>query len=299
MKKWCLFLSLYFCICLLAACAGGDVSAGAGADSGGTPAEETRTGGETTEPGRVTETFRLVTVGDGDDPASVLAGTDGGAGAVYTLDLFSVEDLTIEGYTQEEMDLLDWSPMPGALVEVTWDGSVMESYPMRFGTVASVRILEDGFDDLCRLYLDVLNDLWEVDPSLNDGITELGVDLSGTSLPESEQATVAYAFGSAHGLMAMEGTYQDFVDSGYIDGEALFWKDGCLFSVKETQDENPVTFNLPSFGPGDEMPDYSGVRFDAEKWRSGLGAYFFTDCTAVRNGGGQWGDYTVGAEAIA
>ena len=136
--------------------------------------------------------------------------------------------------------------------------------------------------------VDVLNDLWEVDPSLNDGITELGVDLSGTSLPESEQAAVAYAFGSAHGLMAMEGTYQDFVDSGYIDGEALFWKDGCLFSVKETQDENPVTFNLPSFGPGDEMPDYSGVRFDAEKWRSGLGAYFFTDCTAVRNGGGQW-----------
>ena len=210
-----------------------------------------------------------------------------------------VETLAIEGYTQEEMDLLDWSPMPGALVEVTWDGSVMESYPMRFGTVASVRILEDGFDDLCRLYLDVLNDLWEVDPSLNDGITELGVDLSGTSLPESEQAAVAYAFGSAHGLMAMEGTYQDFVDSGYIDGEALFWKDGCLFSVKETQDENPVTFNLPSFGPGDEMPDYSGVRFDAEKWRSGLGAYFFTDCTAVRNGGGQWGDYTVGAEAIS
>ena len=36
---------------------------------------------------------------------------------------------------------------------------------MRFGTVASVRILEDGFDDLCRLYLDVLNDLWEVDPA--------------------------------------------------------------------------------------------------------------------------------------
>ena len=62
MKKWCLFLSLYFCICLLAACAGGDVSAGAGADSGGTPAEETRTGGETTEPGRVTETFRLAMI---------------------------------------------------------------------------------------------------------------------------------------------------------------------------------------------------------------------------------------------
>lgn len=64
MKKWCLFLSLYFCICLLAACAGGDVSAGAGADSGGTPAEETRTGGETTEP----------RPGDGDLPAGDCGG---------------------------------------------------------------------------------------------------------------------------------------------------------------------------------------------------------------------------------
>lgn len=52
MKKWCLFLSLYFCICLLAACAGGDISAGEGADSGGAPAEETQSGGETAEPGR-------------------------------------------------------------------------------------------------------------------------------------------------------------------------------------------------------------------------------------------------------
>ena len=63
MKKWCLFLSLYFCICLLAACAGGDVSAGAGADSGGTPAEETRTGGETT-----------ARPGDGDLPAGDCGG---------------------------------------------------------------------------------------------------------------------------------------------------------------------------------------------------------------------------------
>ena len=128
MKKWCLFLSLYFCICLLAACAGGDISASEGADSGGAPAEETQTGGETAEPGRVTETFRLVTAGDSDDPASVLAAVGGTSGDVYTLDIFSVEDVTLDGYTPEETAAMDWSPMPGALVEVTWDGSVMESY---------------------------------------------------------------------------------------------------------------------------------------------------------------------------
>ena len=297
MKKWCLFLCAYFCICLLAACAGAEGPAAGEPAPGGTPSDETQTGGETTEPGMVTETFRLVDAGDGGRPA-ILAKEDGRAGDVYTLDIFSVEDLTVQGYTEEEMYRIDWSPMPGALVEVTWDGSVMESYPAQFGEVASVRILEDGFNDLCRLYRDVLNDLWEADPGLNADIAELGVDLSETSLPESEQSAVAYAFGMDHGLMAMEGTYQDFVDGGYIDGENLYWEGGCLFSIKETQDENPVTINLPAFGPGDEMPDYSGVRFDAEKWRSGTGAYFFSDCTAVGTDG-HWSVYTVGAEAIS
>ena len=85
--------------------------------------------------------------------------------------------------------------------------------------------------------LDVLNDLWEVDPSLNDGITELGGG-PVRDLPAGKR--------TGRGGLCLRlrpradgygGTYQDFVDSGYIDGEALFWKDGCLFSVKETQDE--------------------------------------------------------------
>ena len=296
MKKWCLFLSLYFCACLLAACAGGGVAAGEPVP-GGTPSDEPQTGGETTESGQVTETFRLVDAGDGGRSA-VLAKMDGRAGDVYTLDIFSVEDVTIEGYTQEQMALLDWSPTPGALVEVTWDGTVMESYPAQFGDVTAVRILEDGFNDLCRLYREVLNDLWETDPALNEDITELGVDLSKTSLEASEQSAVAYAFGMDHGLMPVEGTYQELVDQGYIDGENLLWEDGCLFSIKETQDQDPVAFSLPCVGPGDEIPDYNGVRFDAEKWRGGTGAYSFTNCTAA-SVDGHWSVYTVGAEAIS
>ena len=245
----------------------------------------------------MTETFRLVDAGDSGQPA-ILAKADGTSGDVYTLDLFGVEDVTLEGYTAEEIAAMDWSPVAGALVEVTWNGTVLESYPAQFGEVTAVCILEDGFNDLCRLYRDVLNDLWEADPGLNDGITELGVDLSETSLPESERAAVAYAFGMDHGLMPVEGTYQELVDQGYIDGEELFWEDGCLFSIKETQDEDPVVFSLPSIGPGDEIPDYSGVRFDAEKWRGGTGAYSFTNCTAASLDG-HWNVYTVGAEAIS
>ena len=54
------------------------------------------------------------------------------------------------------------------------------------------------------------------------------------------------------------------------------------------------------------MPDESAegesfslpvVCFSAEKWRSPLGAYYFTKCTASRGDNG-W-EYTVGAEAIS
>ena len=41
------------------------------------------------------------------------------------------------------------------------------------------------------------------------------------------------------------------------------------------------------------------LTFTAEKWRSGLGAYYFSGCTARQDAGGQWSAYTVGAEAIA
>lgn len=41
-----------------------------------------------------------------------------------------------------------------------------------------------------------------------------------------------------------------------------------------------------------------GFVFTAEKWRSGLGAIWFTDCAAVRGSGGQW-SYQPGGFSIA
>ena len=41
------------------------------------------------------------------------------------------------------------------------------------------------------------------------------------------------------------------------------------------------------------------VTFDAQKWRSALGADFFTDCTASRGAKGHWGDYAIGGQAIS
>ena len=163
------------------------------------------------------------------------------------------------------------------MVEILYDGMILETWPAQFANVLAVRPAEGAAaDDRCGLCLQVLADLWEVDAGLNEDITQLGVDLSGfTGLTEGEKAAVAYAFGMEHDILPVMGTWEELAEQGYIDRENLYWEDGCLFSITgETG------------------------KFDAQKWRSGLGAYFFLDCTASMEQDGTW-TYTVGGEAIA
>ena len=192
----------------------------------------------------------------------LLAENDGAAGAVYSLDAGALDpDIPIED---------------GQLINVYFD-LIAESYPAQFSGVSKVELAEAETDDRCGLYLQVLEDLWVVDPGLNDGITELGVDLSGVAdLTEAEKSAVAWRFGELHGIVPLEATYDGLVEEGYIDGEKLYWEDGCLFTLSGSAEEG----------------------FDAQKWCSGLGAYLFTGCTARRSGDGSW-TYSIGAEAIS
>ena len=261
MKKWSLFLALYFCVCLLASCA-----AGGSPVSGGTPSNEQQTGGESAQPVSVTAVCRVVS----NDGSLLLAGTDGDPN-IYILTL---EDAA--------------NPAAGTLVEVTYDGTILETWPAQLGGVTAVKTAEDGFDDRCALYLQVLEDLWEVDSGLNGELTYIGVDLSETSLSESERSAVAWAFAGRHGGELVTGTWEELADQGYIDRENLYWEDGILFTI--TEKEEPVYF----------MPEgMAAVTFDAEKWRSGLGAYFFCDCTSVQSADGHWDGYSVGSEALS
>ena len=252
MKKWCLFLSVYACLCLLAAC---------GAAQSG-PVEA---GDPPPEPVRAVITCRAVTVED----SLLLAGADGDPN-IYTASLKDTSGI-----------------QPGALVEIIYDGNILETWPARFSGV-SAQVVAGGFDDRCALYLQVLEDLWEVDSGLNGDLTYIGVDLSQTSLSESERSAVAWAFAGRHGAELVTGTWEELADQGYIDRENLYWEDGVLFSI--TEKAEPVYF----------MPEgMAAVTFDAEKWRSGLGAYFFCDCTSFQTAAGHWDGYSVGSEAIS
>lgn len=301
MKKEAVFMKQLFaamlCLCLLAGCDGkgstGDTCRTA--EAPGESMVSDTMGGSGEKAVSAGETFRIIQ----EQPENLLlAKTDGNSADVYTLSLRDVE-LTLDGNAFDRNEPGAYQDLPGktltgALVEVACD-LVLETYPGQLGEVTAVNIRSDGFDDRCALYLRVLNDLWAVDEGLNSDITMLSVDLSQTGLSDSEQAAVAWAFGGEHGIsQVLSLNYEQLAAEGYLTGAdpdsdgIPCWEDGCLFTITEQET-----------GDNELNGARNTVTFDAQKWRSALGAYFFTDCTASRDAQGHWGDYTVGAAAIS
>ena len=213
-------------------------------------------------------------------------GEDGPYGGTGIFTFGTDEDtvVTVDGQPAQVSDLRS-----GMLLTVTWNGAVAESYPGQLGPVYALTADSGDTDDRCGLYLQVLEDLWAADPGLNEGVTQVGLDLSGlTGLTQGEKAAVAWAFGETHGLEVVTGTLGELWAQGYFtpmtepaegyeDSVALYrWENGCLFSLTGSAEEG----------------------FTARKWASGLGAYVFSDCTAVQDADGTW-SYTIGAEAIS
>ena len=170
----------------------------------------------------------------------------------------------------------------GEQVWISFDGSIEESQPAKLGAIETAVIPDDGFDGLCGMYLEALDLLWEKDPALHDGIAQIGFDLASTRLTGSEQEALALTFAQSHGgLPVVLGTRQELIDRGLIDGEDLYWTDGVLLSLTEKES-------------GEEE-----VLFDAEIWRSGLGAYYLYDCTSRQVAGGDWTLFQIGSEAVS
>ena len=254
----------------------------------------------------VNKWFRIVDgAGDG---SLLLAGLDGGTGDVYRLSSTREGiEIYLDGEKADASALEDGMP-----ILVTWDGTVMETFPAQFSGVTTIEAWSTGDvgerDDRCGLYLQVLEDLWEKDAALNEGLEVLGLDLSAlTHLSESEKSAVAHRFGELHGLEVVTGTMAQLLDQGYITMRPLAregtdvlsnkyfyeWENGILYSI--TTDEDAV-WNLPMLTEGEEAPSLTA--FTAHKWRTSLGAYGFSGCIAQKAKDGSW-SYTVGAEFIS
>ena len=228
------------------------------------------------------DTMTLRVVDDGEDGTLILAGET----EVYALPLDGLT-LYLDGSSVSAAELES-----GMSAEVWYTGGVQETYPAKKSQVVAVSLSreDDARYDLCGLYLQVLEDLWNKDTGLNGGAEIVSVDLSKApgGLTAGEKAAVAYVFAQKHGVQGLTMTFDELREEGYLTGEKLeggstaySFTNGLLFTItpEETQDNG------------------ASVCFSAGKWRSPLGAYFFTECTASRGESG-W-EYSVGAEMIS
>ncbi len=228
-------------------------------------------------------------------------GLYGGTG-VYRLNVKDVP-VTLDGEAAEPSVLED-----GMAVDVAFNGTVLESFPAQLGEVYSVSAWSRGrgrngggtMFDLCGLYLQVLDDLWKKDPALNGDVSQIALDLSQApgELTEGEKLALVHRFGELHGVEAFAATFEELKEQGYLTSEPLgngapegaaflHWEDGCLFSITPSEDHEGESYSLPT------------LFFNAEKWRSSLGAYGFYDCSAGWGQVSTWNGYQIGSEMIS
>lgn len=228
----------------------------------------------------------------------VLAGE--GWGSVYTLSLGddSKYKVCLDGEEADKAALED-----GMMVEIG-NAYIMETFPGQLGGDLTIYAYSrgtqqnpgGGYYDLCGLYLQVLNDLWEKDNGLNSEVTYVSVDLSEApgELTDGEKSAIAWIFGCQHQVESLTMTQEELAEAGYLTelemsskSKLYQWEDGVLFQITAVQWEDGEIYSLPV------------IKFDASKWRSPRGAYFFSDCFAVWPEMGTWSGYEIGGEAIS
>jgi len=231
------------------------------------------TGSDTSADGYVTLTAKIMEIKGTSFLAANMA-EDANDADIYWIHAGDTEVIGVSGEKLKSDALKE-----GMLVDILYDGVIMESYPMQIGNIKSIRVKEEG-DDLAGFYMTVINDLYETDPGLNDGIECMAFDLSGVSnITETEKTALVYRLGSFYEKEAIQGTYDELSEQGYINKEKLSFETGILFVIELSNVE------------------HDGFTFDIRKWRSGDGAYYFNDCTAKKTNG-SW-KYTIGSHMIS
>ena len=229
------------------------------------------------------------------------------ASDVYTL---SVEGITVslDGKKVDASVLED-----GMKIDIVHSGEILETYPASFGDIKWIDAYSLGTEknpggsyyDLCGLYLKVLDDLWEKDSGLNGEINYVSVDLSKApgNLTDGEKAAIAWIFGGNHNVTALTLPSDELAEQGYFTEISLSymgkgdgadekerkiyqWDDGVLFTIVDNRSAEEI-YSLPV------------IKFDAMKWRTPLGAYYFSDCSAVWPQMGTWSSYNVEHEIIS
>ena len=164
----------------------------------------------------------------------------------------------------------------GDIVEVTFNGMIMESYPPQLGD-PSLKLKEQGTSVLPMLE-EIFYELWERDEGLNDNIDLIAVDFDKINvLSNIEKEAFCkildnYMY-SNHDVTVIQSNYEKLKAENMLapygdKKDAYHFENGLLFSF-DTQEDTliPVT----SFS------------MTVSKWRSPLGAYGFVINSKLEN----------------
>ena len=167
----------------------------------------------------------------------------------------------------------------GTLVEIEYSGMIMETYPGKLYEPETLRVVGRE-DSVTGLYKNVFNDLYNTDPALNSDILMIAFDFTNVeNMDDAEKEIFCWEISEEYGLEVVESTFDELCDEGYIDSENLYFEDGILVTLSDSEIDN------------------GSFEFDIDKWRSGVGAYFLNNCVAEKSEDG-W-SYKVGSMAIS
>jgi len=147
-------------------------------------------------------------------------------------------------------------------------------------TTAVTTTVEPSNSAVTHLYFDAIKEVYSEDSGLNGGISIISLDLSGVNnLSAEEKEDLRYLVSCEYSFDTYTYTYNELVDLGLIDDKNLYFEKGILFEIADNAiADNAFTFRI-------------------SKWRSGLGAIFYSDCTAKKTGD-TW-EYSLGGFAIS
>lgn len=179
-------------------------------------------------------------------------------------------DLTDAALINEEGDTISLEDLKaGDIIEITYNGVIMESYPAQ---ISADKVERSGQNLLLDGYLELIDHIYQQDDGLNSDITMIALDTTEwAGLTEIEKEIVFEQVKDRYQFEVINATYDQLVDQGLVDSENLFFNQGILISIrniKYNEKKKKITCSL-------------------EKWRSGLGAIGSDEVTA-KYGQGEW-----------
>lgn len=210
--------------------------------------------------------FKAEVIESGD---SLLIAPEQESNEAKSSDKISVSMLNAKITNQEGKEITGKDLKPGDILEITYNGVILESYPAQI-TASELVVIDHNL--VIDGYLAIIDDIYQEDKGLNADIELLTLDTTEwVELTAIQKEIIFTSLKEAYGLEILSGTFDELAEQGIIDKENLYFENGIHIIISKIKyDSKAKEFN-----------------YSIQKWRSGLGAIGADDASAKYKDG-EW-----------